>query len=282
MLSSVPILLYHFTADSIPDGARRWNMPPKRFEQHIKHFRDLEYTPLTVTHFTQAAADGTLPKRPILVTFDDGTADFLTGALPILQKYSFPATLYITTNYIGATTRWLTDEDCGEMPMLTWDQVREIQASGLVEIGAHTETHPHLDIIPRTQAKAEITGSKQALEEQLQQSIHSFAYPHGHHDKHVRQLVIDAGYTSACAVKNALSAPIDDHFALSRLTIEIDMNLEDIDAFIAGEGMRIAPQKERLATTIYRWVRWFKKGLKHQKNLKFREKSVDLTHSSAQ
>lgn len=266
MLSPVPILLYHFTADEIPEGAKRWNMPPNRFEQHIKHFRDLNYTPLTVTQFTTALATNSLPERPLLVTFDDGTADFYTGALPILQKYNFPATLYITSHYIGATTRWLADEGCGEMPMLTWQQVREIHASGLVEIGAHTETHPHLDIIGKAKAKTEITRSKQVLEEQLGHPIQSFAYPHGHHDKQTKQLVVDAGYSSACAVKNALSATTDDRFALSRVTIEIDMTLDNIDAYIAGKGLRIAPQKERLATTAYRWVRWFKKGIKHQRS----------------
>ncbi|MEM7113921.1 MAG: polysaccharide deacetylase family protein [Chloroflexota bacterium] len=264
MAQPIPILLYHFVNDTVPSGATRWNMPPDRFEAHIKHFREQQYTPLTVSAYVDLLTNEPkkLPKRPLLVTFDDGTADFHANVLPILQKYNFPVTLYITTKYIGDTTRWLIGAGAGNMPMLTWQQVRDIQASGLVEIGAHTETHPQLDIIPATAAVNEIVGSKRALETQLGQPVQSFAYPHGFHKTAVRQAVIDANFSSACAVKNALSAIHDDRFALSRITIEIDMSIEKVEGLMAGEGMRLAPQQERLETTLFRWYRWIRHALR--------------------
>ncbi|HEY4389178.1 MAG TPA: polysaccharide deacetylase family protein [Ktedonobacteraceae bacterium] len=193
------------------------------------------YTPITVTQLANAylQQDLMLPERPIVLTFDDGFADFFTDALPILQAYHFTATLYITTAFIDGTSRWLQHERETSRPMLSWQHVSEIAASG-IECGAHTHTHPQLDTLTASRAKSEIEQSKKLLEDHLGQEVASFAYPYGYFTAHVRQQVREAGFRSACAVRHAMSTQNDNPFSLARLMVSGDMNLEGFAALIAG------------------------------------------------
>ena len=88
-----------------------------------------------------------LPERPVVLTFDDGFADFFTEALPILQLYNFTATLYVTTGFIGSTSCWMQREGESTRLMLTWDQVSAMSASD-IECGGHSHWHRQLDILP--------------------------------------------------------------------------------------------------------------------------------------
>ena len=180
---------------------------------------------LSASLSTIGVARATLPARPIVVTFDDGFADFYDDAWPVLKRYEIPATLYVTTGYVGSTSRWLTPEGEGQRPMMSWEQIVELDRKG-IEMGAHTFTHPQLDTLSSSQAWDEISQSKWQLEEQLAHSVASFAYPHGYYSNHVRNLVRQAGFSSACAVKHALSDTSDDRFALARVIItnEIDVD----------------------------------------------------------
>jgi peptidoglycan/xylan/chitin deacetylase (PgdA/CDA1 family) len=115
--------------------------------------------------------------------------------------------------------------------------------------------HPQLDCLPRHQAAQEIAESKDILEQLLGQSVDSFAYPHGYYDVEVRQMVVDAGYSSASAVKDALSHVEDDQFALARITVKADFDEAKIDQVLAGEGFPRAKRRERWRTRGWRHVR---------------------------
>jgi peptidoglycan/xylan/chitin deacetylase (PgdA/CDA1 family) len=255
MTTHVPILLYHSIAADTTPRYRRWAVPPDTFAAHMAYLHDQHYTPLTVTYVAQALADRRvrLPERPVAITFDDGLADFYSGAWPILAQHGFPATLYVTTGFVGQTSRWLAAAGQAARPMLTWDQLARLQAGG-VECGAHSVSHPQLDLLARAAAWEEIVRCKGALEERLGRPVTSFAYPHGYYTATVRGLVQDAGYASACAVKHAMSAPGDDRFALARIIVT-DMAVEGFAGLLAGDGLRIAPTGERVRTKGWRTAR---------------------------
>jgi peptidoglycan/xylan/chitin deacetylase (PgdA/CDA1 family) len=256
MTKRVPILLYHSVSNEATDQYRPWAVSPSLFDQHMAYLAENHYTPLTVSQFADIARSRLkhLPERPVVITFDDGLADFQTGAFPILLRYGFRATLYITTGYIGGTSTWLACVGEGERPMLNWDQVRALHANG-IECGAHTRTHPQLDIIPIRDARNEIFSSKEVLEHQLNSKVSTFAYPHGYHSAAVRKAVQDAGYTSACAVKHAMSGIHDDLFALARINIAADTTLARLVQFLDGQNLRIEPRGEQIQTKIWRWLR---------------------------
>src|SRR3954449_3067340 len=123
----VPILMYHSIAREAGRRFRPFVVAPEQFAEQIAYLDQAGYTPLTVSELVRAwAYRGIgLPTRPVVVTFDDGFADFHTAALPVLARYGFSATLYVATGYIGDTSRWLAAEGEGERPMLTWAQLAE-------------------------------------------------------------------------------------------------------------------------------------------------------------
>jgi peptidoglycan/xylan/chitin deacetylase (PgdA/CDA1 family) len=209
------------------------------------------YTPLTVTQYIQARSRGAsaLPERPVILTFDDGFADFFTGALPVLKQYDFTATLYIATAFAGGYSSWMRREKETARCMLSWQQVREIAAHG-IECGAHTHTHPQLDTLPLYAARNEMARSKSLLEDHLGQAVYSFAYPYGYQTARLRQVAREVGFTSACAVRHAPSFLADDAFCLSRLMVSADTDLATFAALLTGTWNTLS-----LARLLYRRAR---------------------------
>jgi peptidoglycan/xylan/chitin deacetylase (PgdA/CDA1 family) len=256
MATLVPILLYHSISAQATPRYRRWAIRPDTFAAHMAYLHDRHYTPLTVTQLAQVMTDESarLPDRPVVVTVDDGLADFYTGALPVLTQYGLPATLYVTTGFVGGTSRWLSRVGEGLRPMLTWRHIADVQASG-IECGAHSHSHPQLDILSPAAARDEIVHCKNELEHQLGQQVATFAYPHGYFSAVVRRLVQDAGYSSACAVKHAMSATTDDRFALARIIVTETDAMDGFGHVLAGRGLPVAPVRERARTRGWRVVR---------------------------
>jgi peptidoglycan/xylan/chitin deacetylase (PgdA/CDA1 family) len=255
MNSPIPVLMYHSVAEQVAPGFRRWSVRPDLFSAHLDYLRDHHYTPIKVTGLVAAMTTGGrgLPEQPVGITFDDGLADFYAGAWPILRRHGFPATLYIVTGYVGATSRWLQADGEGARPMMSWSQVSEVCASG-IECGAHSHSHPQLDTLALAAARDEIVHSKKVLEDALGRPVPSFAYPHGYHSPAVRRLVKEAGYSSACGVKHAMSALNDDPYALARIIVSNDIDIDSFGRLVEGEGLSVAP-RERLQTKVWRWYR---------------------------
>jgi peptidoglycan/xylan/chitin deacetylase (PgdA/CDA1 family) len=252
---AIPILLYHSISRDASVKFRPWAVSPETFDAHMRHLREEGYRSLTVTQYARAVSTGgPLPERPVIVTFDDGFADFHETALPVMQRHAIACTLYISTGFIGQTSRWLERQGEGSRPMLTWTQVLAVAESG-VECGGHTVSHPQLDTLPADRAREEIALSKLALETRLGRPVETFAYPHGYHGRTVRSLVQEAGFTSACAVKNSMSSPCDDLFGLARIIVFRHADMATFDGLLRGQGLKTAPLSEGLKTRGWRVAR---------------------------
>jgi len=229
----IPILMYHSISQRAAPNYRRFAVPPALFAAHMAYLNRHHYTSITVTQFItmRMAGSFSLPERPVILTFDDGFADFFTGAFPVLQKHNFTATLYVTTAFINCTSRWLAREREEARPMLTWDQLTEINAAG-IECGGHSHCHRQLDTISRSAARNEIVQCKRILEDRLGQEAFSFAYPYGYHTAAIKQLVREAGFTSACAVKYEMSSETSDPFALARLMVKPSTSVDSLAALL--------------------------------------------------
>lgn len=255
--TSIPILMYHSISSPYYASARFkvCNVPPEAFREHMLHLVAEEYTTLTVSQFVRMLrGEATLPPRPVLLTFDDAYADFWTNAFPVLKLLGLSATLYVPTAFVGSTSRWLYREQEDARPMLNWAQLAAISAAG-IECGAHSHTHRQLDTLGPTDVRVEITQSKRILEERLNEPVSSFAYPFGYYSATVRELVHEAGYTSACTVKRALSSTMDDPFALARVMIANDTDAGAFRAMLEGFGLPVAPVRESLLTRVRTLVR---------------------------
>jgi peptidoglycan/xylan/chitin deacetylase (PgdA/CDA1 family) len=207
-----------------------------------------------VSELVRRRAAGELPARPVAITFDDGFADFASHALPALTAGGLAATIYLTTGFIGGRSRWLERIGEGGRRMLSWSQVAAIADSG-IECGAHSVTHPQLDVLPPGAAREEIVRSRAVLEDRLVRPVTSFAYPHGYLDRRLRQMVIELGFASACAVGHAMSSTVDDRYALVRLVVDGELSTSAFARLLRGEGVRPAPRRERLQTAAWRFAR---------------------------
>lgn len=171
-----------------------------------------------------AAAPADVEEPLVAVSFDDGFADNLEVAVPLLAARCIPATVYVTTSYVDG-------EGSAPEGMLSPTGVRELHAAG-VEVGSHAVHHLSLDRLPVDRLREEVRSSKTWLEDLLGAEVRSFAYPHGHHNAHCRREVVAAGYHSAAIVMNAVTRPGGDPFAIARLTIERHHDTDDVVAMM--------------------------------------------------
>jgi peptidoglycan/xylan/chitin deacetylase (PgdA/CDA1 family) len=248
--------MYHSVSREGTDRFIKFTLSPEVFTEHMEYISNQGYTPITVAEYARmvSVSQSTLPDKPIIITFDDGFADFYYATLPILEKFHFSASLYVVTNDMGGTSKWLKPEGEENRKMLTWSQLSEIWKAG-IECGTHSHTHLHLDTAKPEVAYQEIFRSKDILEQKLGSQVYSLAYPYGHYTRNVRRLVIEAGYTAACAVRHAMSHTGDDLFGLARITINRQTNVARLSNLLSGKGLSLAQPYEFPWVTGWRQIR---------------------------
>jgi peptidoglycan/xylan/chitin deacetylase (PgdA/CDA1 family) len=243
-VTTVPILLYHSVSDEPSTFIAEYTVSPRTFRRHLDLIAAAGRVPLTIGQLREAREGRRpLPPRPVAITFDDGFVD-TAAAADELGSRGFPATVYVTTGVVGRTSP-------GGDPMLDWSRIRELADAGH-EIGAHSHGHPELDVLPEAAVRREVGVPKGLLEEALGREVGSFAYPHGYSDPRVRRIVRETGYTSACAVKDALSPDGDPVYALSRLMVRAGTTDARVRAWLAGSGAPTGRADERLLTRAWR------------------------------
>ncbi|MGH8901617.1 MAG: polysaccharide deacetylase family protein [Egibacteraceae bacterium] len=228
----IPILLYHSVTDNPSPQAASCSVTPAALVGQLACLADRGYESMTVSKLATALRErAELPHRLVVLTFDDGFADFSNTVLPALEEFGFLATLYVTTGFIQDQK----DVSGVNRPgvMLSWSQILEARDRG-IEIGAHSHMHPELDTLLPGKARREIELPKALLEERLQSEVTSFAYPFGYATPRVRRMVREAGYGSACAVKKMLSHTGDDLYFLTRLVILPSTSLDALMKTIDG------------------------------------------------
>lgn len=217
MVTSVPILMYHSVAGCPPPATRRLSVSPGAFEAQIAFLVNHGFTGVTFSELADAFLNGSaLPERPVVLTFDDGYADFVSAAWPVLERHQFPATVFVTTG-------WMADAGPNAKgrpldKMLNRSQVRALASLGM-EIGAHSHGHPKLDELSDAALRQELADSRDLLADCISAPVGALAYPFGYSTRRVRLAARAVGYRHAAAVRNRRATPSDNLFMLPRLTI---------------------------------------------------------------
>jgi peptidoglycan/xylan/chitin deacetylase (PgdA/CDA1 family) len=177
-------LVYHTICARDAPLAANIDISPGRFEAHM---RWLAKRPQRVV--TLRASLSASPKEDLIaITFDDGYRDNLTVALPILEKYQLPMTLFVAAGFIGSDG------------YLTADDIRTMASHPLVTIGSHGFSHRHSTMLSMTDARFELVESKKMLEEITKNKIDLLAYPYGDCNSEIEGLSRDCGYAAAWSV----------------------------------------------------------------------------------
>jgi peptidoglycan/xylan/chitin deacetylase (PgdA/CDA1 family) len=163
--------------------------------------------------------DGTPLVDPpcVALTFDDGTADFVDVALPLIERFRMPVTLYVATQWIEQGRSFWDDGT-----VLSWNGLREALATGLVTIGSHTHTHALLDRLPADDVAAELDRSIALIEDNLGVHPSHFAYPKALSPSPVADLAVRARFRSAAlAGTRANVYRGTDPFRLARSPVQV-------------------------------------------------------------
>ncbi len=249
MSDRLAILCHHAVDPDVGGPLAPWAVDPGRYEEHLDAVAATGMTVAALEDVVTATFDEgrALSGPTVVLTVDDGYADVVEHLWPRLQARGWPLTLYVTTAPVGATYR--------DRPMLDRGQVAELSAEG-VAIGAHGHRHLALDVLTPAEADDEVRRSRDLLEDWTGRAVRTFAYPHGHHDRATRDLVAAAGFHSACAVKQALSSPGDDRFALARLMPSAHTSGAHLARLLTSPTTPVARgQGERLRTRAHRRLR---------------------------
>jgi peptidoglycan/xylan/chitin deacetylase (PgdA/CDA1 family) len=199
----LPILMYH-KVGTPPEGSqlkKLW-VSPEKFRRQLGYLSDQKYHPITFKDLYNHWDTGLpLPSNPIVITFDDGYLNNYTEAFPILKDFGYRAVIYVETETIGGDNKWHDPKSETRIPMLNWDQVRELQRAGW-EIGSHTMNHAKLLQIDDAQVKEEMVKSRAILAEKLGEAPPSFAYPYGGgaDEPRIQNHAREAGYRTAVSV----------------------------------------------------------------------------------
>jgi peptidoglycan/xylan/chitin deacetylase (PgdA/CDA1 family) len=214
------VLCYHAIADAAGDPIlQAYSVPTHVLRGHLDALQRSGYQFVgadEVLRFLETR--GGLPKRPVLLTFDDCYRDLTESALPLLRERGIPAVAFAVSGYLGATNRW--DEKLGArpMPLLGAAELRELARSG-VEIGAHSHTHPRLTGLSDEELRAETAGAVERLQRAGVGPVRLFAYPYGNYDARVREAVRAAGVRAAFTTSSGTVSAQDDPYSLHRIQI---------------------------------------------------------------
>jgi peptidoglycan/xylan/chitin deacetylase (PgdA/CDA1 family) len=183
------ILMYHRVAQAVPDHPfPTWNVTPRRFEAQLTGLlaRGWQAWPLTqILRWRERRLP--IPRKTFVVTFDDGYANNLTQALPILTDLRVPATVFVATAYLNSRQPFPSDNWSSAglpgVPSETWrplttDECHRLAASGLVELGAHTHTHADFRGRPAEFA-ADLSENLTILRKEFSVEQPAFAFPYG-------------------------------------------------------------------------------------------------------
>jgi peptidoglycan/xylan/chitin deacetylase (PgdA/CDA1 family) len=230
----VPILMYHYIRVN-PNPRDRFgadlSVRPDMFAQQMKLLAADGFHTMTIDDLAAIILNGApLPSNPIILTFDDGYEDFYTAAFPVLKKYGLGATSFVITGKVG----W--------GGYLTWDQMRKMQATGLVQFESHTVHHVEMTGVSLARAEHELSDSKAALERELGTSVDVFCYPSGRYNERVESLVRQEGYIAGGSTRPGMVHNVGDLDALTRVRIHGSDTLKDfarkVGASLVASGER--------------------------------------------
>ena len=160
-----------------------------------------------------------LPKKPVILTFDDAYLDFHENAFPVLEEFGMRAVIFCVADKKVTTNFWDQPNGLPLAPLMNERQLLEVHAAGH-EVGSHSLTHTLLSRLTRDKAWDEIYRSRMMLEILLNAPVKSFSFPYGSVDEATKQMVQDAGYEIACATYSGPPKFAEDRFEIRRTLIQ--------------------------------------------------------------
>jgi peptidoglycan/xylan/chitin deacetylase (PgdA/CDA1 family) len=204
------VFVYHRFGDARYPST---NISVEQFEKHLRYLRDNEYNVVPLSEITAILERGeNFPPRCVGLSADDAYASVLHGAVPLLDEYSMPMTVFVNTDAVGGGS------------YMDWNELRKLDGKSNIEIGNHSARHPYYVSLDEEygsdawaeQVREDISTAQQAFETHLGYSPELFAYPYGEFSPALKKIVADMGFRAAFGQQSGPVGDESDLFALAR------------------------------------------------------------------
>lgn len=223
----IPVLMYH-NIDTNPDFKKiTYTMKPARFEKHMIALKKSGYNTITATELNEYISNNIdLPKKPILLTFDDGKTNNYEYAYPVLKRLDMKATMFAIVH---------TAEDNKNKAYLDWDRLKEMHDEGVMDIQSHTyDLHHKSDDRPvifkeieeqseddyKDRILNDFNLSRELIEKNLGNRAIALAYPYGEYNDYVEDLAKQAGYEQTYTTDLGVMKRSDSPYLIKRINID--------------------------------------------------------------
>lgn len=230
--------MYHSISSSDQNHVHPYfktNTAPDVFFKQMSYLKQNDYQAISIDEALEVMRSAKPPvKKNVVITFDDGYQDNLTNALPILKKFNFTATVYLTTHFISEEGLFFNDKRC-----LNWQEVHELQSNN-IEIGSHTVTHPQLTSLTQKEVENELTYSKAIIEDKLGKSCNSFSYPYAFPEENrqfvgfLRKILVKSGYHNSVTTIVGTMGRNSDPYIIKRIPVNSDDDEQFFKAKLEG------------------------------------------------
>jgi len=215
----VPILVYHNLG---AESKGRLVLGADLFSEQMHYLKREGYRVISLAEFVEwLQLKRQLPRKSVVLTFDDGYQSFREHAYPVLKKLGFPATLFVYTDYVGAGRN-----------ALSWDELKSLAAEGF-DVQAHSKTHGDLrraagetDAQYSKRMQAELAEPPRLFQRQLGRGVQFLAYPYGRVDDELQSRVREQGYAAAFTVRRESNPSFARPLSISRSQVYSEMTLE--------------------------------------------------------
>ena len=181
----LPVLAYHRVGQPQPGEWHALTLPTQRLEGHLRWLKRTGWHSITSAQWAAWLESGSsLPEKPILLTFDDGFADNVANAFPLLLRYGLGALTAVVTTRIGDRNRWDSEAGLPEFQLMSAADIRTWTARGM-EFASHSRSHSHLPKLPESELAMEIAVSRSELATVAGVEIDNFVFPYGEYDDRV-------------------------------------------------------------------------------------------------
>jgi peptidoglycan/xylan/chitin deacetylase (PgdA/CDA1 family) len=229
---TVPVLVYHRFGPKVADSM---TTTTKVFESQLQWLKDHQYTviPLrTLVKYLRGQGPPPPPKS-VVITADDAHKTVYTEMLPLVRKYNIPVTLFIYPSCISRASY-----------AMTWEQLKELQATGLFDMQSHTFWHPNFKKEKRKLKPAEyqklvdtqLTKSKASLEKRFGTTVDVLAWPFGIYDDELEKAATKAGYVMALSIDRRNASPAEKIMAQPRYLMVNGDNIKRFEAIVTGKA----------------------------------------------
>jgi peptidoglycan/xylan/chitin deacetylase (PgdA/CDA1 family) len=202
---SLPCFAYHRFGDNRYPST---NIPLDVFEAQLRYLSENDYSVLTLGQALDRLRSGQgVPGKSVVLTVDDGYDSFLSGAMPLLREYGFPATLFVQT------------ENVGDPGFLGWEELRRLRAEG-IEIGNHSASHAHFLNMGQDKRlerfREDVQQAQRDFASELGKAPDLFSYPYGEYTPGMQNVLHEMGFIAATAQKSGVVHAEGDSYALPR------------------------------------------------------------------